>query len=122
MPIQYEYARTPAGHSIYRTVSSGEVTSAEAKDYCERVLGEARGPRALVTVTPKGVVIGAAARKEFAAARPDPSDPRPMVFVVESAPMRVTLSFIFKIIGYQPTMFGTETEAIEYLDRTLPAK
>ena len=122
MPIQYEVARTPGGHAIYRTESTGEVTQANAQEYREKVLGAARGELPLLTVTRRGVEMSAAARKELSSISADKDDPRPAAFVVESAPMRVTMSFIFKVIGYEPKLFATEPEALRYLDEQLTAR
>ena len=122
MPIQYEVARTPAGHPIYRTESNGEVTQSHAQEYREKVLGAQRGDMPLLSVTRRDVEMSAAARKELSAINADPNDSRPAAFVVESTPMRVTMSFIFKVIGYTPKLFANEAEALRYIDEQLTAK
>jgi hypothetical protein len=115
MPIQYGVTRSPKGHEVFRTESTGEVDEAQAREYRERVLGEGAG-KPLLAVIRRGVEMSAAARKEFSNISAASANTTARAFVVESAPLRVTMSFIFKVIGYAPKMFSNEPAAMDFLD------
>lgn len=120
MPIQYAVTRTPKGHEIFRTESTGEVNEAHAIEYRQKVLGPEAGGRPLLAVIRKNVDMSAAARKEFSAiSGSSDQTAQAMAFVVESVPLRVMMSFIFRVIGYTPKMFSTEPDALTYLDAEL---
>ncbi len=120
MPIQYAVTRTPKGHEIFRTESTGEVNEAHAREYRDKVLGPEGGGRPLLAVIRKDVDMSSAARKEFSSiSGTNADDSAAMAFVVESTPLRVMMSFIFRVVRYTPKMFSTETEALAFLDAEL---
>lgn len=120
MPVNYGSTTTPKGRNVYRTESTGEVTDVHAREYSQKVTKEAIG-LPLLAVIRRGVDMSAAARKEFSSINAGTGDQAigVMAFVVESAPLRVMMSFIFKVIGMTPKMFSEETEALAFIDAEL---
>lgn len=125
MPLIFSPAVTSKGHAYLRTVSSGQVTEADANGLNAVVAVGARhaGLPILGLVEP-GATFSAEARKAFTSGNDgtnDMTDLKPVAIVVSSAPLRVMLGFIIRISGASGAtrFFSAEADALAWIDEKL---
>lgn len=125
MPIAFTEEKTPGGKTILRSVSSGVITAADAGSTFQRLgPGEPFEGAGLLSLIAPGAEFSAEARKAFTYDGSGSRLSSPVAVVVESAPMRVMLSFVVRMAGMggHTKFFSSEAQArawlVERLDGT----
>jgi hypothetical protein len=121
MPITFQQVSTSSGHATMRTLVSGVLTLDEANQYvkafCEA--GPYHG-RPNCGVLAPGCEIPAESRKAMSQLKPH-FWPVAAV-VVPSMALRMVTTFMIRIIGHgNIKIYGTEAEAMEWLNTAIPA-
>ena len=115
MPIDTVIRKTPGGAAFVYAVSRGEVTAADAHALMDPLWpGGAHHDKALFAVVAAGSDFSKDARSVLSGKDGERNAKGlPIALVVSSAPMRVMMSFIFKIAGAsgRSRAFATEAEA-----------
>lgn len=125
MPITRQLYRTPGGHTVLRTVTSGQIQEDEAIEMMRTLQkgGEHHG-RALLSFTEPDADISAAARKAFTESRRMDEEIASAI-VITSTSMRVMLNFMLRVAGggagQKMRTFNDEATAVKWLDDHLDA-
>lgn len=125
MPIDVTIAKTPKGIEYVRGESRGVVSTQEAHALMDSLW--ANGPhhdKALLAVVSPGSEFSKDARSVLAGKDPERNAKGiPIALVVASAPVRVMMSFIFKMAdaSSRSRAFATESEATAWLHSKLDA-
>lgn len=123
--IEVTLGQTPAGRELVRMRSSGEVSAADAESIKPLVgQGGKWEGKPILAVIEKGANYSPEARQAFGSfGGVKDSKPIPVAVVVGSAPLRVMLTFVIRISGAGDwtRFFGTEAEALAWLDQSIAA-
>lgn len=119
MPISVAIEKTPGGVEFVRAESAGVVTAADAHGLMDPLwTGGAHHDKALLAVVTPGSEFSKEARSVLAGKDPERNAKElPIALVVENAPMRVMMSFVFKMAGAssRSRAFATEAEAKSWM-------
>lgn len=120
MPLHVSVEKFADGRAFIRTVSSGQVTAADARALMARVVpGAELAGLPLLAVMEGKVDLAPEARKIFGSLNAVAEGEKLRVAVVtSSAPLRVMLSFVLRIAGQADAtkFFATEAEARGWLE------
>mgnify|MGYP000949823967 CR=1 FL=1 len=122
MPIKLTHHETPKGHRYARTHSSGVVTGEEAEAVMAQLVpGQPGHAVGVLSVVDPGTEMRPEARRAFTSSNGLAAEQLPVAIVVTSAPLRVTLSFVMRVVGtaLKTRFFATEAEALVWLETTL---
>jgi hypothetical protein len=122
MPLVYSRYRTPAGRTVLRLTSTGEVNRDHAAAFQQRTLpgGQDHG-LALLIIVDRTTAISTEVRRIFTA-QSEATGPRPPAALVTSnGTLRVLLNFMTRVSGGEANtrFFQTEAEAEKWLDQQL---
>lgn len=119
MPISYDIEKTPGGVEFVCAHSSGVVTADDAHRLMDPLwTGGAHHDKALLAVVTPGSDFSKEARSVLSGKDVERNAKElPIALVVENAPMRVMMSFIFKMAGAssRSRAFATEAEARSWM-------
>ena len=125
MPISYVIEKTPGGVEFVRAQSSGTVSAADAHSLMDPLwTGGAHHDKALLAVVMPGSDFSKEARSVLSGKDLERNAKGlPIALVVENAPMRVMMSFVFKMAGAssRSRAFATEAEAKAWIFSKLDA-
>jgi hypothetical protein len=115
MPISTDFPRTPSGREYVRALASGDISDRDAHQLMDSLrVGQPHHEHALMAVLTAGTSVSSEARKVLAEQDPHRNAKNlPIAVVVHSAPLRVMMSFIFRVAGahQRARIFGDEAEA-----------
>lgn len=123
MPIEYKLTKSPAGHEVLSTVSSGMVTDSDAATYtANRVPGGKYEKYPLLAVTAPDTQFEPQARKTFSNL---PKSTYPQAIIVTNMAVRVIISFMMKMSkgsGPETRIFGSEVEGFAFIDTFMASR
>lgn len=126
MPISITFPSSPNGREYVRAVSEGLVSPGDAHQLMDLLVsGQPHHEHGLVCIIGSGTSFSADARKVFSFNDPSRNERGiPTAVVVPSVPMRVMMSFIFRMAGAEKRarLFPTETEAVTWVESALDRK
>jgi len=120
MPLTVTVDQFKDGRRYVRTLLEGVVSAEDARPIATRMSlgGDLRGTSLLCVMAPKAE-LASEARKVFAAiSGADDEEKSKIAVVAQSAPVRVTLSFVLRIAGMSEhtKFFSKEAEAVSWLE------
>lgn len=121
MPMTYELSTSPKGRTILRMLSAGEVTAADAEAMNRDMLpGSKFSGLPILAVVEPGANFSPEARKAFTSSQGGGAA-NPVAIIVNSAPLRVMLTFILRISGAltYTKFFAAEAAGATWLDEKL---
>lgn len=122
MTMTYDLFKTAKGHTVVRIVSSDDVTADQAnKLNADMAAGAKFANLPILALVEPGANFSPEARKAFTSQQGGATNP--VAIVVNSAPLRVMLTFIIRISGAAAAtrFFSSEAEAQAWLDEKLQA-
>lgn len=125
MPMSWSSRQTPRGRSYLRTYSSALVTDADALEFGHVIsAGQPHYLTSVLAVIEAGAEFSPEARKAFMGMGAVQTGPKVYVaVVVDSAPLRVLLSFVIRMTGAVSStrFFESEDAATRWLHDLLDA-
>ncbi len=121
MPLSFSTAKTPKGREYRRVVASGVVSADDALTLNRDIASGGPFERhPILGVVESGADFSAEARQALTSGGKDGKDSNQTAIVVNSAPLRVMLTFVVRISGGAATtrFFAAEAPALAWFDES----
>lgn len=120
MPMTITPSKTPKGKPYLRMMSSGDVSAADGEGLTKTIApGSPLANMAILGMVADGARFSPDGRHAFTRSGAMDEGQAPVAVVVNSAPLRVMLTFVIRISGAATRFFNSETDALAWLDEKL---